>query len=63
MARVLTCIDPVPNSDGSCTETAYLEQSTVLPLLSVEDATAIATTFFLALASVMAVKVAFRKSQ
>ena len=26
MARVLTCIDPVPAQDGSCAQSAWLDQ-------------------------------------
>ena len=63
MARVLTCIDTVPNEDGSCTSAVYLEQPTLLPPMTVEEATDIAAGALLAFAVVMAVKVAFRKSQ
>lgn len=61
--RTLVCLDPVPNSDGSCTESAWLEQPSMLPPLTVEEAREISSVALLALAAVMAVKVAFRKSQ
>lgn len=63
MARTLVCIDAVPNSDGSCTESAWIEMPSLLPPMTVEDAQQIASAAFLAFAAVMAVKVAFRKSQ
>lgn len=63
MARTLVCLDPVPASDGSCAESAWLEQPSLLPPMTVEQATDIAATALLAFAAVMAVKVAFRKSQ
>lgn len=63
MARVLTCIDAVPNTDGSCLEAVYLESPSLLPPMTVEEAESIAGALLLALAAVMAVKVAFRKSQ
>lgn len=63
MARVLTCIDPVPASDGSCAEAVYLEQPSFLPPMTVQDARDISTAVLTALVAVMAVKVAFRKSQ
>jgi hypothetical protein len=63
MARVLTCTDPVPNSDGSCTSAAYLEMPSLLPAMTVQEAQDIAATALLAFAAVMAVKLAFRKSQ
>ena len=63
MTRVLVCLDPVPASDGSCAESAYIEQPSVLPPLTIEEANDIGAAMLLALASVMAVKVALRKSQ
>jgi hypothetical protein len=63
MARVLVCLDPVPASDGSCAESAWLEQQSVLPPLTVEEGKDIAGAALLAFAVVMAVKVALRKSQ
>lgn len=61
--RVLTCLDPVPAEDGTCAQAAYIELPSVLPPLTVEEAEDIAGALLLALAAVMAVKVAFRKSQ
>lgn len=37
MARVLTCVDPVPASDGTCTDQAWLDQPSFLPTLSAEQ--------------------------
>lgn len=37
MARVLTCIDEAPASDGTCSQTAYMEQPHLLPPLDAEQ--------------------------
>ena len=63
MTRVLVCLHPVPASGGSCAVSAYIEQPSVLPPLTIEEANDIGAAMLLALASVMAVKVALRKSQ
>lgn len=63
MARILVCLDPVPASDGSCAESAWLEQPSLLPPMTVEEANDIAAAALMAFAVVMVVKVAFRKSQ
>lgn len=61
--RVLTCIDPVPAADGTCAQSAYLEMPSLLPTMTAQEGTEIATGFLMALAAVMAVKLALRKSQ
>lgn len=33
MTRVLTCIDPVPAQDGTCSQTAWLDQSSWVEML------------------------------
>ncbi len=33
MPRYLTCIDPVPASDGSCQQTAWIEQGGIADML------------------------------
>lgn len=39
MARVLTCVDPVPAQDGSCTTSVWLEQPSWTDMLpTVEQA-------------------------
>lgn len=58
MARVLTCIDPVPSQDGSCAQTAWLDQSSWVDMLpTVAQANEVGAAFFV---SVMSVAVAKR---
>lgn len=35
--RVLVCLDAVPAADGTCGQTAYLEQPSILPPLNQEQ--------------------------
>lgn len=37
MPRVLTCLDPVPASDGTCADQAWVDQSGLLPPLPAEE--------------------------
>lgn len=56
MPRVLTCIDPVPATDGTCTTTAWLEFPTVLPNLTVEQGREIGFALFAMVAGMVAMK-------
>lgn len=38
MARVLTCVDATPASDGTCAESVWLDVPGVLPPLPVQSA-------------------------
>lgn len=55
MARVLVCLDEVPDPLGECQQVAWMEQPGVLPPLSIEDAQAISLSALLAWATVGAV--------
>jgi|GEM_PF-2079905 hypothetical protein len=58
MARVLTCIDPVPAQDGTCTQTAWLDQSSWVDMLpTVAQANEVGAAIF---TSVMTIAVAKR---
>lgn len=52
MARVLVCLDEVPDPLGECQQVAWMEQPGVLPPLSIEDAQAISISALLAWATV-----------
>jgi len=54
MARVLVCLDEVPDPLGECAQVAWEEQPTLLPPLSVEDAQALSYSALLAWATVAA---------
>lgn len=56
MARVLTCLDPVPAGDGSCAETAWVEQPGLLPPLSVKEGLTISGLFVSVMATAWAWK-------
>lgn len=56
MPRVLTCIDPVPAIDGTCTTSAWLEFPTVLPTLTIEEGRAIGWALFAMVAGMQAIK-------
>lgn len=62
MPRVLTCT-AFDESTATCTAEAWVEQSEWPPPLPIEDAQLIASAVLLLFASVMAVKVVFRKTQ
>lgn len=52
MARVLVCLDEVPDPAGECTAMEWQEAPTILPPLSIEDAQAISFSALLAWATV-----------
>lgn len=55
MARVLTCIDPTPASDGSCAQSAWVDQATWIDYLpTVEQANTVGFAIFCALAMLAA---------
>lgn len=54
--RVLACLDPVPAADGSCAQTAYVEQPSVWPKLTVEEGHQIGQAWMLACVGVLVVK-------
>lgn len=62
MPRVLTCTT-YDEATATCTAQAWVEQSEWPPPLSIADANAILLAALLCWASVVAVKVAFRKTQ
>jgi hypothetical protein len=55
--RLLVCIDAVPAADGSCASTAWIEQPSPWPQMTVEQGEAIGQAFMLGLISVAAIKV------
>lgn len=57
MARVLVCIDPVPAQDGSCSQSAWLEQPSWVDMLpTVEEANVVGPAIFLGFVSVAALR-------
>jgi hypothetical protein len=49
--RLLVCIDPVPAADGSCAQTAFIEQPTFVDYLpTVDQAQAVGFAFFASIA-------------
>lgn len=49
MARILTCIDPVPASDGTCQQTAWIEQGGIVDMMpTVEEGNAVGMAIFAA---------------
>lgn len=47
MPRLLTCIDPQPLEDGTCQQTAWIEQPSLRDfMLTVDDAHAVGMAFF-----------------
>lgn len=59
--RVLTCIDPVPASDGSCAAQAWVEQAGFADLLpSVEEANEVGFAFASSLIIIAATKRFFK---
>ena len=61
-SRVLTCTT-YDESTATCTAEAWVEQSQWPPPLSIADANTIGAATLLLFAAVVAVKVAFRKTQ
>jgi len=62
--QVLACLDdPPPTGGGPCTNSAWIEQPSFLPPLSVDDAQTIAYDFLAALCAVMVVKLIGKKTQ
>jgi hypothetical protein len=50
MPRYLTCIDPVPASDGTCQETAWIDQGGIADMLpTVEQGNTVGMAIFGAL--------------
>lgn len=46
MARVLVCLDPTPAQDGSCAQTAWIEQPSIIDYLpTVEEANVVGPAF------------------
>lgn len=56
MARVLTCIDPTPAQDGSCTQHAWIEQGFTQYLPTTEQAVEVGGAFFVSLLTLAAAK-------
>ncbi|MGJ7901013.1 hypothetical protein [Lysobacter sp. 1R34A] len=47
MPRVLTCIDPAPAADGTCQQTAWIDQGGIADMLPThEQANAVGFAFF-----------------
>lgn len=57
MPRVLTCIDAVPASDGSCAQAVYLDQPSLLPSMTLAQGREIGDAFLLAVLTVVVLKV------
>lgn len=60
--KILACVD-YDEATSTCITEAWVEQPALLPPMTTAEATEIAAVALLAFAAVMAVKVAFRKSQ
>lgn len=57
MARVLTCIDPLPAQDGSCAHQAWVEQGSIVQYLPTnEQAVEVGGVFFVSLFTLAAAK-------
>ncbi|KAB7775660.1 hypothetical protein [Xanthomonas sp. LMG 12460] len=57
MARVLTCIDPAPAQDGTCAQTAWVDQSDwTTPLPTIEQAAAVGSAYFIGLMTLAVAK-------
>lgn len=57
MTRVLTCIDPVPAQDGTCSQTAWLEQPSWVGMLpTVEQANTVGPAIVFGLATLAALR-------
>lgn len=55
--RVLVCLDTEPNPDPSqCAESAYVEQPSLIPEMTLEQGKEIGHAFLLAVISVVAIK-------
>jgi hypothetical protein len=54
--RVLACLDPVPAEDGSCAQTAYVEQPSPWPGMTVEQGEQIGQAWMVAVISVLLIK-------
>ena len=52
MARVLVCMDEVPGPLGDCVQTAWMEQPTLLPPFSIQEAQSLSFSALLAWATV-----------
>jgi len=61
--RVLACLDPVPAADGSCNQQAWIEQPTLIPKLTLEQAQRIGDAMLLALIPVVAIKLFFNPNR
>lgn len=49
MARVLSCVDPVPASDGTCQTTAWIEQAGIADMMpTVEEGNTVGMAIFTA---------------
>lgn len=47
MPRVLVCLDPQPNPDGSCEQSAWIEQPSIADMLpTVDEANAVGFALF-----------------
>jgi ABC-type uncharacterized transport system permease subunit len=54
--RVLVCLDPQPAADGSCAQTAFIEQPALIPEMTVEQGREIGHAFLLAVIAVAVIK-------
>lgn len=62
MARILTCIDPVPVQDGSCTQTAWLDQSSWVDMLpTVQQANTVGPAIFVGFVTLAALRLIIPK--
>lgn len=60
--KVLACLQ-YDEATSTCTTETWVEQPSLLPPMTTEQAVEISTAALVAFAAVMAIKVAFRKSQ
>lgn len=60
--RILACMDETPASDGTCAVQAWVEQPSLLPPMTTDEATEIGTAALVAFVAVMVVKVVMKKS-
>jgi hypothetical protein len=61
MARIAVCLDAQPLTDGTCAETAWIEQTTISDYLpTFEEGNAIGLAFFGTLVVIAAVKHFFK---
>lgn len=54
--RVLVCLDAQPAADGSCAQTAFIEQPSLIPQMTLEQGKDIGHAFLLAVVAVAVTK-------